>query len=521
MGIHINKQHKKILVPFRNDVNALFPHAQDVTLGGKRYLILPHGVDETRMLRNLELDVPPPVLSHYDWPGQHQPFDVQKQTCALLTQNPRAFVLNGMGTGKTKAALWSWDYLNKAGLAGKLLIVAPLSTLNFTWAAEIFRTLPERNCVVLHGTREKRLQKLSDPTADIFIINHDGLKVVSDELMKDMRGIDTIVLDELATYRNGQASRSKQMIKLVTNFKWAWGMTGSPTPNSPLDAWGQCRILAPGNVPKFFTHFRDALMTRVTQFKYTPKDTAVEQVLKVMQPAVRYTLDDVIELPELVERTVSVPMGVKQTKIYTEMKTAAFTQIGNNAITAVNAGVVLNKLLQISTGWVYTKNKESVVTLDNEGRLDALSDAIEGTDRKVIVFVPFVHALKGVEAHLIKQGVDVTTVSGATNRGERERIFNLFQNTDKIKVIVAHPQCMAHGVTLTAADTVIWFAPTSSLEQFEQANARIRRIGQKHKQLVLMFEGSDIERKAYVRLRKKQKVQTLLLEMFAESTSNV
>jgi len=140
------------------------------------------------------------------------------------------------------------------------------------------------------------------------------------------------------------------------------------------------------------------------------------------------------------------------------------------------------------------------------------------TDRKVIVFVPFVHALDGIRKRLDDEGMDVATVSGATPKSDRDQLFNVFQNTSKVRVLVAHPQCMSHGLTLTAADTIIWFAPTTSLEIFEQANARIRRVGQKHKQQILMFQSTKAERQMYARLRAKQKVQNTLLEMFSDAT---
>jgi len=109
-------------------------------------------------------------------------------------------------------------------------------------------------------------------------------------------------------------------------------------------------------------------------------------------------------------------------------------------------------------------------------------------------------------------------ISGDTPAGERSRIFGVFQNTDKYRVIIAHPQCMSHGVTLTAADTIIWFSPTSDLEIFDQANARIRRYGQKHKQQIIMFQTTKVEQHLYRRLRAKQKTQNLLLELFASNT---
>lgn len=478
-------------------------------------MIVRHGIDETKLLRNLGFEIPTPILSHYDWRGG-DPFDTQKRTAALLTMNNRAYVLNGMGTGKTKAALWAWDYLYKRGEAKKLLVVAPLSTLNFTWGREIFQTLPGTKVQVLHGTRKKRLDRLADTEADIYVVNHDGLNVIAADL-EGRDDIDTLILDELAVYRNGTAARTKVTRKVTARMKWAWGMTGSPTPNQPTDAWAQCTIITPHTVPKYFNRFRDATMHKVTQFKYVPKHDALEHVLEVMQPAVRFTLDDVVELPDLVERTVEIEMGPKQAKVYKQMEEHAHTLIASKEITAMNAGAVLSKLLQISTGYVYTREKE-IVSLDNDERLTALVDAVNSTDRKVIVFVPFVHALDAIAKRLTSEGYDVRTVFGGTAKGQREEAFNLFQNTDAVKVLVAHPQCMAHGLTLTAADTIIWFAPIPDLEIFEQANARIRRIGQKHKQQILMFSATKAEQRMYAKLRAKQRVQNMLLDLFAEAT---
>lgn len=513
--IHVSNRHGVVGVPVDPTILNTIPSAKVVTFEGKPLAVVPHNVDTTRFLRNLGHEVPAPILSQYDWAGG-TPFDIQMRTAALLTMNARAYVLNGMGTGKTKASLWSWHYLYQTRQAGKLLVVAPLSTLNFTWAREVFQTLPGVKVQVLHGTRQKRLAKFNDPEADVYIINHDGIAVIADELEK-RKDIDTMILDELAVYRNGTATRTKVTRKVTARMKWAWGMTGSPTPNLPTDAWSQCTLLTPHTVPKYFNRFRDEVMHKMTQFKWVPKHGALDRVFEVMQPAVRFTLDDVVELPDVVERTIDIEMGAKQAKVYKQMEEHAHTLVSNKEITAMNAGAVLNKLLQISCGYIYTREKE-IVTLDNDERLTALVDAVNSTDRKVIVFVPFVHALEGIKARLTHEGYDVRSVSGATPKGERDQIFNLFQNSSGIKVLVAHPACMAHGLTLHAANTIIWFAPLPNLEIFDQANARIRRIGQKHRQQILMFSASKAEQRMYAKLRAKQKVQNLLLEMFAEDS---
>lgn len=513
--IHVSPKHRVIGVPHRPEFDQFFPDAKRITLKGNELVVIPHDAEITRYLRNIGMEVPAPVAVHYDWEGG-KPFEVQIKTVALLTMNPRAYVLNGMGTGKTKASLWAWRYLNRMGLAGKLLVVAPLSTLNFTWAKEVFQTLPGIKVQVLHGTKQKRLDKLADPNADVYIINHGGLNVIADALAQ-RTDIDACILDELAVYRNGTATRTKVTRKVTSRMKWLWGMTGSPTPNAPTDAWSQCSIITPNTVPKYFNRFRDEVMNKITQFKYAPKENALERVFEVMQPAVRFTLDDVVELPELIERTIDIEMGDKQAEVYAKMERHAHVMVASNEITAMNAGAVLMKLLQISTGYVYSKDK-AVVSLDNDERLQALVDMVNSSSQKVIVFVPFVHALENIAKRLTSEGYDVRTVYGGTPKGERDQIFNLFQNSTAIKVLVAHPQCMAHGITLTAADTIIWFAPIPNLEIFEQANARIRRVGQKHKQQVLMFQATKAEKKMYAKLRAKQRVQNALLEMFEDGS---
>jgi SNF2 family DNA or RNA helicase len=515
LPVQVSQKHKIIGVPLREDIKNLFPAATQITIQGKPSLAVNHGPTETYLLRKLGFDVPAPIMSHYDWCGG-TPFDVQKKTCAMLTMNQRGYVLNGMGTGKTKAALWAWDYLRSNGLANKLLVVAPLSTLKFTWMREIFQTLHHRTAVVLHGSRSKRLEALNNPDADIFIINHDGLKVLIDEITA-RKDIDAMVLDELAVYRNGGSQRTKITRKLAMRMAWVWGMTGSPIPNEPTDAWAQCTIVTPHTVPKYFGRFREELMSKITQFKWVPKPDAVERAFAAMQPAVRFTLDDVVELPECVERFVDVELGAKQSKVYKALVEHAHAAIQAKEITAANAGAVMMKLLQVSTGWVYSSDG-TTVPLDNEARINALLDAINATDRKVLVFAPFKHALGGISEALTAEGIEHAVVSGDTPANDRAQVFNLFQNTDKYRVIVAHPQCLAHGITLTAADTIIWFAPVTSLEIYDQANHRIRRVGQKNKQLLLHLQSTPVERKIYALLQKKQRVQEKLLELFEEAS---
>jgi len=505
-------------VPWAQEVCNLFPNAKELQLKGERYLTLPHQPTEAYLLRKLGFDVPAPILSHYDWAGG-TPFDVQRKTCAMMSMYPRSYVFNGMGTGKTKAALWNWDYLRGNKLCGKLLVAAPLSTLSFTWAREVFNTLPGVKYAVLHGTKQRRLERLHDPEIEIFIINHDGIEVIEKELnaLVASKTIDALVIDELAVYRNGGAARTKKMRKLAATMNWVWGMTGEPIPNQPTDLWAQCSIVTPHTVPKYFGRFRDDLMIKKGPFLFVPKDDAVERAFAAAQPSVRFSLDDVVELPECVERMVDIPLGVQQAKIYKLMADQCYAAIQTHEITAANAGAAMNKLLQIACGWVYTKDR-GIVALDGDARLDALIDAINASDRKVLVFAPYKHVLAGISKRLTAEGIEHEPIDGDTPASRRNELFNIFQNTSKFKVLPAHPKCLAHGITLTSADTNIWFGPITDLDTFDQANHRIIRVGQKHKQLILGFQGSPVERKIYTLLRSKQRVQNKLLELFEEAS---
>jgi SNF2 family DNA or RNA helicase len=480
------------------------------------YAVLPHTPRTQMLLRAGGVESPSPILFHYDWASSDgaTPFQVQKNTASLATGNQRAYILNDMGTGKTKAALWSWRYLFNLGVAKKLLVVAPLSTLKFVWMKELRVTMPEIKVAVLHGTRAQRLKMLSTE-ADVYIINHDGLKSIALEL-HNRKDIDAMIIDELAVYRNN-SQRSKRMRDFAVRFVWVWGLTGRPMPNAPTDVWNQCKILTPGTIPKFFRHAKSMLMLQVSQFKWVPKSDAIDTALTWMKPSVRYALDDVTELPEAIHRTVDVDMTEEQALTYRKLANEFAAMVQNQTITAANAGVAMGKLLQVGAGYLYSKNPLHVV-LDSEPRQQMLLELINEAPHKVIVFAPWRHLIEGLDALLTDEDIDHAVVHGDITK--RETIFSAFQNTTQYRVLLAHPQCVHHGLTLTSATTIIWYSPVCSLEIYEQANARIRRVGQKHKQLFLHLQSSQIERKVYEMLRRKQRTQDAFLEMIKTSMTN-
>lgn len=519
--MYLTRDASHMVVAYDTTLASLVPHAKSFTHKGSKFLLLPNNRDEAKLARNLGVAMPSPILTRYDWCGL-KPWDAQRTTAALLTESLRCYVLSTMGTGKTRCVLWATDYLRRQGVIKRTLIVAPLSTLTPVWEQELFRVLPRSRVKVLYGSRARRLELLA-MEADYYVVNHHGLMVLKDQLIA--RGFDVVVIDELATFRNRSTDLWKAANAIINPTalsaarppRYAWGLTGSPTPGSPVDAWAQIRLLTPNRVARTMTMFQDQTMRRASQFRWIARPEANAIVQAAMQPSVRYTLDDIMELPETsyVDREAKLEADAAKAYKMLFAKMRMITQCGQ-AITAVNEGVLQGKLLQVACGYIYT-DKRGIYKLDVTSRLKALDEVIAETDRKIIVFCPFLHALEGIAAHLSRHQVAI--VNGSTPRGARDKIFQRFQDVnDSLRVVVAHPQCMAHGLTLVSANTVIWWSPTQSLEVYEQANARINRPGQTSKTLVVHLAGTAVERAVYARLRAKGKMQGILLGLFADQT---
>jgi SNF2 family DNA or RNA helicase len=242
-----------------------------------------------------------------------------------------------------------------------------------------------------------------------------------------------------------------------------------------------------------------------------------------MQPSVRFRLDDVTELPEKITNYYEAALTPNQLLAYNAVRQKAVALIGEKRIDALNAGAVLSKLLQIALGYAYTRSGE-IVTFDNAPRLQLILDLIDSAIKKVILFAPFKSAIAAFSDMMKKQKIDHCIVTGDVLISKRNVIFREFQDTPKYKVILAHPACMAHALTLTAASTTIWGGPITSLDTFHQANARTYRVGQDTKTLIGMIGGTPAEKKIYTLLGNNEKLQNQFLNILElqteEATSN-
>jgi SNF2 family DNA or RNA helicase len=256
-------------------------------------------------------------------------------------------------------------------------------------------------------------------------------------------------------------------------------------------------------------------MEKYGQYTYLPRVTALDTVKHVLQPAVRFTRDECFDLPDTVFQTREVNLTAEQRMHYDKMMRSFITDVaGGEQITAVNEAVKLQKLIQIACGVAYNDMGENV-ELDCKPRVNAVLEVIEEVGGKVIVFVPLTGTLHMLERELSKH-YTVAVVNGAVSSKKRNVIFHDFQENSDPKIIVAHPATMAHGLTLTAASSIVWYGPITSNEQYVQANGRVERIGKRHTSNVVHIEATGLERKMYKRLETKQKLQGLLLDLIQQ-----
>lgn len=475
------------------------------------------GLEEAQKLRSLRIKkVPSPIVRDYDWPGMFAPMSHQRETASFLTLHKRAYCFNEQGTGKTASAIWASDYLLKVGVIKRVLIVCPLSIMQSAWQADLFKFAVHRHVGVAYGDRRKRADIINSD-AEYIIINFDGIEVVRDEI--EAGGFDLIIIDEANAYKSSRTQRFKVMKSLLKPSTWLWMMTGTPAAQSPLDAYGLAKLCCPERVPMTYGGFRDTVMYQLTRFKWIPKPKSNEIVHDTLQPAIRYTKDECLDLPEMMYASRYVPMTAQQEKYYKQLKKDMLIAAAGEEVSAVNAASSLTKLLQISGGAVYTDTR-NVIEFDVSNRLKVIEEVIEEASHKVLIFVPFTHTINLLKEYLAKQGVTAEVINGDVSVNKRTDIFKRFQENPEPRVLLIQPQAAAHGVTLTAANVVIWYAPVTSIETYLQANARVHRQGQKNPVTVVHIEGSPVETKLYNMLQSKLDFHNKIIDLYKNEISS-
>ena len=458
-------------------------------------------------------DVPSPILRDYLWSGRLTPFDHQKTTASFLTLNDKALCLNEAGTGKTASVIWAADYLMRLCEVKRVLVVCPLSIMKAAWQNDLFKFAPHRSVAICHGTPKQREAALNSG-AEFVIINPDGLKSMKLEILKG--GFDLIVADEATFAKRATTQRWKALHAVSLPAKRLWLLTGTPAAQAPTDAFGLARLVNPEGTPKYFNEFRDSVMFKLTQFKWAPRPGAQAIVHKVLQPAIRFERDECLDLPPVLYSGRDAPLTKQQADYYNQLLALLRFEVSGEVVTTVNAAANMSRLLQIASGTVRT-DAGNVLEFDVSNRINVILEAIEEASHKVLIYVPFTATIHMLHEALTKAGVTAEIINGEVSLGKRTAIIKNFQERPNPRVLILQPQAAAHGLTLTAANTVMWYSPITSVETYIQANARVNRPGQTNNMNVIHVCGSPIERKLYGMLAGNLTNHEKLIDLYRDA----
>jgi SNF2 family DNA or RNA helicase len=515
----IHPQSKSIVLKVRNPqaiLSALPKFSRQINVP-EGNIAVKHSIDTVTVLRNLGIKAPSPIVADYPWPGKFTPFDHQIAMADFLTTTPKGFNLSDMGVGKTYATLWAADYLMSKGLVKRALVLAPLSTLETVWQRDLFNILMHRKGVITHGDREHRANAFA-MDVDFYICNHDGisLKDVA-RIVRKRKDIDLIILDEASFFRNSQTTKYKYLAWAIEDKPRFWPMTGTPYANGPTDAWALSRLVSPHRVPKFFGAFKRMTMVQVSQFKYVPKKGAEEIAFNAMQPAVRFKKSECLSLPPVVTLDRQATLTQAQRDAYKTLRDDMMMQSKSGPIHAVNAADALNKLRQVLCGAIKNPGADTYDIIDHAPRVNELVNAINEAAAKVIVIVPFKGIIQSLENEL-KTKFSVAVLNGDVSIGRRNRIIEAFKTGTDPHILLCHPKVMSHGLNLTEADTIIFYAPIYSHDEYSQVIERFNRTGQTRKMRVIRIAAHPLEWDIYRLVDNKAITQDNILRLYREVT---
>lgn len=500
-------------------VRELIPASKSVK--HERFTVAVRNCDQAaRVLKNIGVNVPMPAALAYDWPGKYKPMAHQRAIVDFYLRNPRAFNLSGLGVGKTSSSLWAVDALMKAGKIDRCVVLAPLSTLERVWSQEIFDVLMHRRCVVVHGSPAKRAKALA-ASADFYIVNHDGLmhREVRDFIRADPKRTLTIV-DEGSMFRNGSTDRWKALHAATRDVTWLWWLTGTPCPNEPTDAWAQARLVSPERVHPHMGRFRAQTMQQVSQYKWEPREGADQIVFNALQPAIRFEKKDCLDLPPMTFLDRVAPLTKEQIAAVKKMRDEmVMAKARGGVITAVNAADKINKIRQILGGSIKDTDVDDgtpsqYVELPHAPRTALTIEMIEQAQGKAIVIAPFIGMMTALKRDIEAAGHSVGLLNGRVSPGARNKIIREFKEAPTPNVLLCHPQVMSHGLNLTEADVLIFYAPIYSNDQYVQVIERINRAGQTRPMTIARIGAHPIEWAIYKMVDLRKQGQDGILKLY-------
>lgn len=439
---------------------------------------------------------------------KYKPHDYQRYAIEYIKTHPVAAVLLDMGLGKTSITLTAMmDLLFDSFEAHRVLVIAPLRVARDTWPTEIekWQHLQLLTYSVVVGTEAERKAALSR-SADLYIINRENVKWLVEQ--SGFRfDFDTVVIDELSSFKNHQSKRFKSLMKVRPGIRRIIGLTGTPSSNGLMDLWAEFKLLDMGKrLGRFIgvyrnTYFMPDKRNGQIIYSYRLLPGADEQIYRqISDITISMKAGDHLKMPELVMNNYTVELSDSERERYVELKQTLVLQLPETDISVANAAALSGKLLQMANGAIYDEDKNQIHIHDR--KLDALEDLIEGANGKpVLVAYWFKHDLER-----IKQRFTVREIKTAADIRD--------WNAGKIPVAVIHPASAGHGLNLQAGgSTLIWFGLTWSLELYQQTNARLWRQGQKDTVVIhhIIADGT-IDNRVLKALQSKEKIQSGLID---------
>lgn len=487
-------------------------------------------LEQMQKCADIGVTVLSPMIRDYEFSGRYKPYVHQLKICSFLTTNKRALCFADMGTGKSLAVVHCIKYLLSIGEIKRALIIAPLSTLTRTWVDEFFNVDPSITVTKLHGPKAKRVE-LAANGAQVHVINYEGISVIHNEIKAN--NYDCVVIDEVTSYSNHESKRWKEAYNLFKDTKYVWGLTGTPILRGVIAAYGQAALVVPHNVKfRSFWEFRNSVQRKINDFLWVDRPEAHDIAFSMLRPAISIKKKDCIDLPSMVHVYREVELDKGQKAFYVKLKEESLVKDELMQVTAVNAAVLAGKLIQVATGCIYDDDGRAL-EFDVSGRINETIDFIQKARNeastadtgKTIVFAPFKHTAalirkKLSEAKIVVDGkerkIKAEIIDGDVSAKRRDDIFGRFKEDNSLDVIVAIPQTMSHGLTLTNASCIVWFGPCTSAETYAQACNRIDRPGQTESMTIVHLYSTPAEWKLYSNLRENKKSENYLLTFYKD-----
>lgn len=445
---------------------------------------------------------------------KYSPHDYQQYAADFIRTNPISCLLLDMGLGKTVITLTALnDLLFDYFTAHRVLVIAPLRVARDTWPNELSKWQHLNGLLfsVAVGTEAERKVALMKK-ADIYIINRENVKWLIEESGLPF-DYDTMVIDELSSFKSHQAKRFRALMKVRPTVKRIIGLTGTPSSNGLMDLWAEFRLLDMGKrlgcfIGQYRTNYfvPDKRNGQVV-FSYKPLPNAEQQIYEqIADITISMKSTDHLIMPELISSEYPVHLSKSEQERYDEMKRDLVLTLASEEITAANAAALSGKLCQMANGAIY--DDERTVHCIHDRKLDALEDIIESMNGKpLLVAYWFKHDFERISQRLRQNHIPFSTMDTSSSISR--------WNCGELPVALIHPASAGHGLNLQAGGNhLVWFGLTWSLELYQQTNARLWRQGQSAKTVVIqhVIAKGTIDEMILKALSKKDRTQTALID---------